>query len=381
MKATVLYTAGLLLSACSANVEMIEVKNPLDFDRSHELVKAELSTLQPHILTDAEGAEIPYQIVDDGILFLADVPGNGSTTYRWVEGEPAPVEPHVSAFFLGKRRKDDFAWENEYAAYRMYGPALLPENPSNGVDLWLKHPSHLVADSMYMQEEGGRPYHVDYGLGLDAYKVAHTAGCGGVVVQTPDMKLWSGGPFSHWEILQEGPLQSIFRLTYDSIQVADKIWQESITITVNAGSQVNKAEVVFTGEEVEGCYVGGGIFRHDQPGTSIEEHAGNVWMLAYSEPADSDKGIYKAYGRMGIDTSSLNLGENYVAVLLPNATTSGNLENTDYVALPCQLGTPFTYYFGGGWSQRDCPTREAWFKQTRQTAEALSHPLVVYRKL
>ena len=26
-------------------------------------------------------------------------------------------------------RKDDFAWENEYAAFRMYGPALKPENP------------------------------------------------------------------------------------------------------------------------------------------------------------------------------------------------------------------------------------------------------------
>ena len=32
-------------------------------------------------------------------------------------------------------RKDDFAWENEYAAFRMYGPALAPENPSNGVDM------------------------------------------------------------------------------------------------------------------------------------------------------------------------------------------------------------------------------------------------------
>ena len=35
-------------------------------------------------------------------------------------------------------RKDDIAWENEYAAFRFYGPALAPENPSNGVDLWLK---------------------------------------------------------------------------------------------------------------------------------------------------------------------------------------------------------------------------------------------------
>ena len=46
-------------------------------------------------------------------------------------------------------RKDDFAWENEYAAFRLYGPALLPENPYNGVDLWSKNSPELCIDSMY----------------------------------------------------------------------------------------------------------------------------------------------------------------------------------------------------------------------------------------
>ncbi|MBQ5379604.1 MAG: DUF4861 family protein, partial [Paludibacteraceae bacterium] len=49
-------------------------------------------------------------------------------------------------------RKDDFAWENEYAAFRMYGPALKSENPSNGVDLWLKASPELVVDSFYYRE-------------------------------------------------------------------------------------------------------------------------------------------------------------------------------------------------------------------------------------
>ena len=98
-------------------------------------------------------------------------------------------------------RKDDFAWENEYAAFRMYGPALAPENPSNGVDLWLKASPELIVDSFYYREhELGLPYHINYGKGLDCYKVGHTTGCGGLAI-VADGKLWIGGPYSRHEIL------------------------------------------------------------------------------------------------------------------------------------------------------------------------------------
>ena len=56
------------------------------------------------------------------------------------------VQPKVYGRFVPER-KDDFAWENEYAAFRMYGPALRPENPSNGVDLWLKARAELVIET------------------------------------------------------------------------------------------------------------------------------------------------------------------------------------------------------------------------------------------
>ena len=73
------------------------------------------------------------------------------------------VQPKVYGRYVPER-KDDFAWENEYAAFRMYGPALKPENPSNGVDLWLKASPELVVDSFYYREHVlGLPYHINYG--------------------------------------------------------------------------------------------------------------------------------------------------------------------------------------------------------------------------
>lgn len=379
MKNILYVAAGLVLAACSHKSEIV-VSNTLDFDRSHELVKAEVCTEKPHVLKDAEGFEVGYQVVEGGIVFLADVPAGATATYQWVEGTPAPVEKRVDAFFLGDRRKDDFAWENEYAAYRMYGPALLPENPSSGVDLWLKHGEAPCADAMYKQEEGGKPYHVDYGLGIDSYKVGHAAGCGGVAIVTADGQIWPGGPFKTWEILQEGPLQTIFRLTYDSVQVADKVWQEEILITVNAGSQVNKAEVIFTGEAIDSVMIGGAYFHHDDPFVNITEKVGNTQVLACAEPATSDKGIYAVHERMGIDATTLDFGRNYVTVIVPQADAWGCSKATEYAAVNYQMGQTVTYYFGGGWSKREYTTDDAWFLASKQTAEAISNPLTVNLK-
>ena len=103
------------------------------------------------------------------------------------------VQPKVFGRYVPER-KDDFAWENEYAAFRMYGPALKAENPSNGVDLWLKASPELVVDSFYYREHVlGLPYHINYGKGLDCYKVGHTCGAGGLVVLAED-QTWIGGP-------------------------------------------------------------------------------------------------------------------------------------------------------------------------------------------
>ncbi|MBQ0057585.1 MAG: DUF4861 family protein [Bacteroidales bacterium] len=374
-----LYTAaGLMLAACSPKNTSIEVVNPLPFDRNAELVSAPVSSANLGKLVDADGNEVAYQVKGDEILFQASVPAVSTATYTMLASEPASeVEPLTTAFFLGDRRKDDFCWENDKAAYRMYGPALLPENPSSGVDLWLKHSSQLAADAMYRQEEGGKPYHVDYGLGIDSYKVGHAAGCGGVAIYTADGQIWPGGPFKTWEILQEGPLQTIFRLTYDSVQVADKVWNEVITITVNAGAQVNKAEVCFTGEPVEGAMIGGAYFHHDDPSVDLSEKVNDYQIIACAEPATSDKGIYRVHEQMGIDATTLDFGRNYVAVIVPGAEATGVAGATEYAVKNYEMGQTVTYYFGGGWSKRDYATDDEWFNATRQTAASIATPLIV----
>jgi hypothetical protein len=280
-------------------------------------------------------------------------------------------QPEVQRVFgrFVPERKDDFAWENEYAAFRMYGPALRPENPSNGVDLWLKASPELVVDSFYYREHVlGLPYHINYGKGLDCYKVGHTAGAGGLVVLAGD-SLYVGGAYDRWSILEQTPDKLVFRLEYDSLNVAGQVLQESITITAQAGQILNKAQVVLTSDQPSAIsnqlMVGGGIFLHDSVGNIYTcDHCG---MIAYAEDALSDK----TAARMNYEyNGSTSQGRSYIAVFTPGRSLQDTIDSTLFSVQPYQLGDTMTYWFGACWSEwrdgeRSFPTDEEWFEKVK----------------
>lgn len=288
-------------------------------------------------------------------------------------------QPKVQRVFgrFVPERKDDFAWENEYAAFRMYGPALAPENPSNGVDLWLKASPELIVDTFYYREtEQGLPYHINYGKGLDCYKVGHTAGCGGLAIIADD-KLWIAGPYSRYEILYQDNERLTFRLEYDSVPVAGHLLHEQITITAQAGTPLNKAEVVLSylgSDSLPELQLGGGIYLHD----SLDHLYYNpeCHALCYAEDALSDKTAADMNREYNGSTSQ---GRSYIAVVVPTAPAMATpmiYDGTAVQVAPYQPGTTFTYYFGAGWSRwadgkKSFPTDEDWQNYIEQVAAQL----------
>ena len=255
------------------------------------------------------------------------------------------VQPKVFGRYVPER-KDDFAWENEYAAFRMYGPALKAENPSNGVDLWLKASPELVVDSFYYREHVlGLPYHINYGKGLDCYKVGHTCGAGGLIVLANDTT-YIGGPYDRWTILEQTPERFVFRLEYDSLLVAGHILQESITITAEAGEPMNRADVVLTGSYDGELLVGGGIYMHDTiDHFEVYEELGTVY---YEEDALSDK----TAAQMNYDfNGSTSQGRIYLTVRTPDATVTDIQDGNLIAVKDYQLGDTLTYFFGATWSE------------------------------
>ena len=255
------------------------------------------------------------------------------------------VQPKVFGRYVPER-KDDFAWENEYAAFRMYGPALKAENPSNGVDLWLKASPELIVDSFYYREHVlGLPYHINYGKGLDCYKVGHTCGAGGLIVLANDTT-YIGGPYDRWTIIEQTPERFVFRLEYDSLLVAGHIIQESITITAEAGEPMNRAEVVLTGSYDGELLVGGGIYMHDTiDHFEVYEELGTVY---YEEDALSDK----TAAQMNYDfNGSTSQGRIYLTVRTPDATVTDIQDGNLIAVKDYQLGDTLTYFFGATWSE------------------------------
>lgn len=360
--------ASLIIS-CTSKPVKITVENTLDFDRNGEMVEIPVSALkagftnQSYVLKNEKGEEVSYQLSveenDSLLIFQADVPAGKSSVYTLEKGRPAPVTAKTHARQVPER-KDDFAWENDLAAYRMYGPALAPENPSNGVDLWLKCTDSPVMDKFYADElERGISYHVNHGLGLDCYAVGHTLGAGGIVPYTT--QAWIGNHYDRFEVKAAGPLRSVFTLTYDSVPV-DKVYYKAIlTITADAGSLMNKAVVRYEGLGMP-LKLAAGIFLHKEKGQLFTDETGQV--IAYAENAVSDAGVPQ--------------GQNYVGVYIPGADGGTLEENNHFMLLKnYTVGTDFVYYFGGGWSQWKFPAADDWFEAAARFGRAREVPLRV----
>lgn len=267
-------------------------------------------------------------------------------------------------------RKDDFAWENGFAAFRMYGPALADENPSNGVDLWLKATPELVVDSFYYREHQLElPYHINYGKGLDCYKVGHTVGCGGLAIVT-DSTLWIGKQYTTWQVLEQSSDSLAFQLFYDSVFVDGLYFAETLTITAVAGQVMNRADVVLTPLSTDTLtstlYLGGGISIHENRHFIIDP---NEWgRIIYAEDALSDPTAAQMNYEYNGSTSQ---GRAYITVYTPNYSMVGCIDNTLISVAKYQPGDTLTYYFGACWSRwtdgkHSFPKDQDWFNYIEQ---------------
>lgn len=366
-----IFASLLLISGIFAQRSIVVTNNNSN-DRKAEMVEVKACGLRlcfktkSYVLRNENNIEVPYQVVYNGkkkpqiVIFQTDVKANNSSTYTFTEGKPAIVKPKTSARFVPER-KDDLAWENDIAAYRMYGPALAKENPSNGVDMWVKRTDEVFMDKMYRDELQNKiSYHRDRGEGMDCYKVGHTLGCGGIAPYTAD-SLWVGNNFNSYKVLEVGPLRSSFSLTYDSVKVGNVFYKQVITITTNAGSMLNKAVVKFTGPKQK-MELAPGIFLHDGKG-NLQLNAANG-TAAYAEEAVSE---FKEPS-----------GRNYVGVFVPVKVNVAHQKGEHaLVVADYTVGKSFTYYFGGGWNKWIYPTDEDWFKAMNLFSDNVKNPLKI----
>lgn len=254
-------------------------------------------------------------------------------------------------------RMDDFAWENDRVAFRMYGPELW-KNPAkqcgSGIDVWVKKVRYPIIDKWMKEKLKGSKYHIDTGEGADFYKVDKTLGCGGLGYWVNE-KLHINRHFATHKVIQGKGGRIEFELTYAPLQIDGKTITETKRISMEMGSNLFKVENSFAISGGASVMVAVGIVRR-ATGKEDVQH-GPDW-LGYAEPASAED------------------GQTYCGVVL--AAPAEFKQTADHVLMltPVKDGQTLTYHAGAAWSKGlDFKNASQWMEYLRgQSAKTRSIP-------
>ena len=160
-------------------------------------------------------------------------------------------------------REDDFAWENDKVAFRVYGPNSSSMGSVSGVDAWFKKVEYPIVDKWYSEHLEGKSYHVDHGEGHDIYHVGSSRGVGGTAIWV-DSIAYPAATFKNYEVLRSGEDVVKFNLQYEWDTPLGMV-AESKTISIALRSQLYVVDSVFTLDgEPASLPIAIGLTTHDE---------------------------------------------------------------------------------------------------------------------
>lgn len=357
----------------------VRTENSLSITRRDETVSLQWADVQRRLagagadrvrVLDAEGREIPSQVVDDdgdgtldALLFQADWVGKETRRFT-VEGV-APARKYPSRVAIRHDDpRDDMAWESDRAAYRIYGEGLKKTSSamsSSGIDVWVKKTRDLILEKWYTK--GHDAYHVDMGEGADFFDVGETLGAGGTAGWQNDT-IWRADNFKSWRVIANGPIRASFELKYDPWKVGSTTMTEVKRIAIDAGHNLYRQESIFTtpgGGDIP--YVIGLVKRPGMTGTFSKANAW-AWVSGWGPVAPKSGGD----------------GELGTAVLLRRgAITDWKEAHGHYLAVSrAPSGGHVVHYIGSGWTlSGHFAGPQSWWKHLDDMAQRIETPIVV----
>ncbi|TNJ42519.1 DUF4861 domain-containing protein [Tamlana fucoidanivorans] len=372
----------LCFSACADKNKTILIKNTLDFDRSVETVEltAELlnvPTLETLGIKDADDETLQItQLVDydgdgtmDVLLFQPKIKANTEKKYEIVNINPddnPKTEVYCYSRFVPERT-DDYAWENNRVAFRIFGPDAqyraennLPQPTlSSGVDAWLKRVEYPIINKWYKKNaEKGKSYHKDSGEGLDNFHVGISRGVGGIAVKR-DTSFYYSKNFKTWKTITIGPIRTSFQVTYEDWDADGNIIKESKTISLDYGNNLSKFETHISGTDI----ISAGITLHEKDG-EVTSNMNEAWTSYWQPHGDSELG------------TAIVTTKDYLQSFEKYDTESKD-ESNAYAHLNIINGKT-VYYAGFGWAKSgQFSTEKEWQDYLSQFSKQINTPLEV----
>jgi unsaturated rhamnogalacturonyl hydrolase len=149
---------------------------------------------------------------------------------------------------LVPERADDFAWENDKVAFRVYGPALRAGAEDSGIDAWFKRVPYPILDKWYGLATGKEnlTYHQDRGEGYDTFHVGDTRGVGGIGLLV-DGKLVTSDTYirvaSRWT---SDEMAEFYTLYQYPIQIKGQTLYEHRRTRLHLGQRFNEIQSFFS---------------------------------------------------------------------------------------------------------------------------------------
>ena len=343
------------------------------------------------IVRDAKGKAIPSQVtamrhihkgpqVYDDLVFQHDFAAGEKSAKFTVETAASPAPPLQSKVYarVVPERYDDFAWENDKVAHRIYGPGLeLPsatkdQMTSSGIDLWAKKVPYLIVDRWYHKGHDG--LHTDTGEGLDFYEVGTTRGVGGTGI-------WDGKNLSvsknwrTWMVYANGPVRAIFDLGYEPWDAGNGVQvKETKRFVVDAGRYLDEVSSRFDFTPAAGSdgtiTVAIGLTEHPSQGAvePMRDENGRwigLWEK-YSAPEDGELGT-------GVIVSPR---AQFAGFAHTQPQAKGRSESL--VLVKVKPGESVRYLTGGGWNKTQAfANAEQWKAYLTAWSARLASPVRV----
>jgi hypothetical protein len=349
----------------------ITINNTSSTARAGELISVDWKSIQAaypsidtanfKVINKATKKELSWQLEKKGgdaivnLLVQVDVPANGKLFLQLQKGKAATVPVKTYGRYVPER-KDDFAWENDKIAFRMYGKELekTPKEMAYGMDVWVKSTDRMVINERYKRGK----YHEDLGDGMDYYHVGFTLGAGNIAPMIKD-SIYYDGTYARYKVLDNGPLRTSFQLEYNEWNAAGMKLRATKTITLDAGTHFNKVEVVYSGDTMASLPLVVGIIKRKEQGTMLLDELNGA--MAYWEPLHGPDGI------TGVGSFLL---EPAAAV---KVTATQLLMQTS-----TPKGKPIVYYTGAAWNKAGVFTNAStWVSHVQLTKAKIMQPLQV----
>ena len=357
----------------------LRVKNALDAVRAEETVEVTAAALsgrwraedlpQLAVTDPRSGRQLLAQAVDedgngafDRLVFQADFAPGEAREFLLSRAAPRKAtreEYRVYGRFV-RERHDDFAWENDRVAFRIYGEALesFEQEPltSSAIDAWSKRTRRLVLNDWYLVDD----YHRDHGEGGDFYPAGRTRGCGGSGLML-DGVLAVSRNFRSSRVLASGPIRLVFEVGYPAWEKPDLRVMELRRVTLDAGSQLSRFESAYT-------------MTGDGPIT---------WAAGIRKPegvvprVDRERGIVRTWEQLTRygENGWLGCGVVVDPAGLVDVSEQGG---SQLVVMRTPRGRPASWWAGSGWDgSGDFKDAAAWDRYLDAFAAQLRSPLEV----